>query len=323
MKQSWPWSGVLGKLVNVRGSEQQLAQYLAVRAGIRRVLDDWIPVAQFSEYERTMRHLGMVVAPECLFQPLDVHVAGAEIVPTTRAVGQPFRRGQHTPPGSTVHVMVSSRADWVADAHAVGWYSVVVGDRCVRKPLIDHARLGRAFGYPDCCVEFFLRHNDWPRMSTVADAAAHTERFCWETNCFPRHTPWMALFHMPCRFDCSPTREYVRAVLAEVRAEDSNYAIQIERTMRLPYLFVNEVMCYALHGGSSLGPSHARYDAAIPISGRPSDDLWGLGLARGDELEISDGSVFVLKQGRTVHTLEGRCDRGRIDVPVLLPFDRT
>lgn len=323
MIHSWPWAGDLLQLVDVRSSEQQLAQYLAVRAGVRRALDDWIPGARFDAYCLVLAKLGLFVEVDCLFKPIAeaVHIAGAEIVPTTRAFGFPFRVGDEAPSGSVVHVVVSSRADWAAEAHASSWYSVVIGSRCIRKPLVEHLRLGSAFGYPECCVRFFLQHNDWPRMNTVADSAAASARFLWETNCFPRHTPWMTHFHLPCSFSCPRTRDYSTAVLAEVRAVDAGYAARIEQFMRLPYLVVNEVLCYALVGGRASGKGRATYEHAIYVGGQARNDLYRECLALGDELEVADGSVFVMRRGRCVQTLEARCDSGRIDIPVLLRFE--
>ncbi|MEE8519569.1 MAG: hypothetical protein V3S98_10640 [Dehalococcoidia bacterium] len=217
-------------------------------------------------------------------------------------------------------MVVSSRRDWASEAIAAVWYSVAVEDRIVRKPLIDHYRFGLALGYPKCCVRFFLRHNDWPRMNTLADAASNSARVCWETNSFPRHTPWMAVFHMPCSFDCSATRSQTIAVLEAVRGLDRQYAEYIERFMRQPVLVSNEVLCYALVGGRLTTTGRVAYEEAIYLGGHQRSDAYGCSLTNGDEVTVSDGIIFVSRSGCLVDALETRCDRGVVEVPLLLMF---
>lgn len=320
---SWPWTGILQDLVEARGSELQLAQYIAVLAGIRKSLDDWVPAPRLETYHRALKKIGLHVEIDCLFRPLPEtsHVWGADAVPTTRAVGMEYRAEAEPDSATTVHVIVSSRADWAGEALAAAWYSVAVEDRIVRKPLIDHVRFGHALGYPDCCVQFFMNHNDWPRMNTLSETLKNSTRICWETNSFPKHTVWMSVFHIPCAFDCAATRSHATAVLAAVRDVDRRYAEHIELFMHHPVLVVSEVLCYALVGGRLTATGRVAYQQAIYLGGERRSDAYTRSLANGDEVAVSDGTIFIWRGNRLTRTLETRCDRGIIQVPLLLIFE--
>ncbi|HKE18336.1 MAG TPA: hypothetical protein VKB80_25835, partial [Kofleriaceae bacterium] len=262
---SHPFRGVLRRIVDLRRNERQLSQYVAVMAGVRRSLDDWIDIEAFAAYDALMRQLGLVALPDCLFQVLPGHdIAGIECAPTTRAAGARFRPG-HAPPGSRVHVILSSRADWAQETLAAGWYPLAIGDRLVLKPLIDHDRFGRAFGYPSCCVSFFLQHNDWPRQNTLAEALRSSRQVRWQANCLAKSSPWMLIFHMPCAFDCPGTHDYATGTLDAIRDLDADYARRIEEYLRQMVLSINERTAFALRGAELRGPDRVRYDEVVDL----------------------------------------------------------
>jgi hypothetical protein len=322
-----PWRGWLRELVEARGNELQIAQYVAVRAGIRRSLDDWIRVARFDSYQRLMDRLGLIVLPDCVFHSYGKDgVAGTELTPTTRASGFPFSSADEHPPDATVHVIVSRRSDWAQAALASAWYPLAVRGLIVPKPLIDFRRLGLAFGYPECCVDFFLRHNDWPRQNTLVEAARVSERFLWQNNCLLKSTPWMLIFHMPCSFDCEPTSRQASAILEALRETDSQYAQRIESELQQLFLTISERVAFALRRGRR-DKDRAWYESAVDLHRtRSFQEDWERHykalVTAGDELRIEDGLIYVYRRGHLVETLATRCDRGVAEVPLLLDFRR-
>src|SRR5512132_2242505 len=96
---SRPWTGVFCSLVEAKGSETQLANYAAVLTGVRRALDDWIPVSRLGVFCDVIRHLGLTVVFDCIFCHLKetAGVAGVGRVPTTRSRGLPFREKDTAP----------------------------------------------------------------------------------------------------------------------------------------------------------------------------------------------------------------------------------
>jgi len=322
MNFSWPWTGVLRSLVEMRSTEAMLTQYVAVVAGLRRAMDDWIPARHFPVFCELMAQQGLTVKADCVFKPLvdDSTLEGKSLAPTTQAAGLPFPEAMDDSPRTRVHVIVSSRSDWVAQTLAAGWYPVFVDRRMVRKPLVDHRRLGIAFGYPDCCVDFFIKHNDWPRFNTLADAARASTRLRWETNCLLKHSPWSTLFHMPCSFDCQATVDYSRKLLAVLSEWDAGYARRIQASLRQCFLVISERLAYVLVDALVKDEARTVYRKAMFVGAAAEHDHYGELLARGNELEISDGVVLIYNDGKLIHTFETRCDQGIAEVPLLLTF---
>lgn len=319
--------GIFAELIDALAYDRQLPQYAAVAAGIRRAVDDWVPADRFARFRMLMRRLGIVVEVDCLFEPAaaDAHAIGSEFAPTTRSAARPFRWDDRPIPGSRLHVVVSSRAEWAADALAAAWYPVSVNGRVLRKPLIDHVRLGKAFGYPDCCVDFFLRHNDWTRQNTIAEAARRSGSFRWETNCLTKHTPWMLSYHMPCSFDCAESIHYGRAVVEAVGAWDAEYAEEIAAFMRHPCLVLSERYACALDGGRAIGDCRYAYDRIEDLNAEatnrgPDDARRSALLAVGDSVEIVDATLLVRRGEEIAGFIETRADRDVVEVPLFLPF---
>jgi hypothetical protein len=286
-------------------------------------LDDWIPVHRFDAYRRFAAKHGLVIEIDCVFKHLDEQsqVVGTNLAPTTHAVGASYPDGLDKDPRTRIHVIVSSRADWAVETFAASWYPVFVGGRMVRKPQIDHRRLGLAFGYPECCVDFFMNHNDWPRLNTLADAANASAQIRWEANCLLKHSPWTTIFHMPCAFNCPATINYTTEVLAAVRELDCGYAECIQASLQQRFLMISEEQCYALVGSQDSAEGRVAYEKAVYVGGHSKYDRYSSGLAMGNELAVADGIILVWRDGRLIETLETRCDHGIVEVPMLLKFD--
>src|SRR5438034_383076 len=65
-----PLSGVLSELIRVCNSKGQLSQYVAVMCGIRRAIDDWIPIDCLDAFKSFCSGLGLHVAPDIVFEPV-------------------------------------------------------------------------------------------------------------------------------------------------------------------------------------------------------------------------------------------------------------
>lgn len=315
------WKGLLGELVKIKRSDVLISQYVGVIEQVRRSLDDWVPAESLDAFRSLAATHGLVVEVDCIFKPLENEstVVGLNLAPTTRAVGLPYVEGASK--GTSVHVVVSTRADWAAETLAAGWYPVIVNGRMVLKPHIDHKRLGHAFGYPACCVEFFMRHNNWTRLNTLADAVNASRRIDWRANCLLKQTPCMTIYHMPCAFDCPATLEYSTALVSAIEKLDSDYAQKIKSSLRQHFLVISEVMVYRLTGARRTDEGAIIFEEATYVGGRPAYDRYSSRLLSGNQLTIEDGIVFVWRDGQLVETLETRCDRGIIEVPMVLSFE--
>jgi len=359
------WKHYLAKLIELRGGALQVAQYIAVISGLKRSIDDWVPVPQFAEFLSLAAKLGLSMEVDCVFRRLsDSQSAfGINFAPTTRALGKPISEqdlaqliGQPTDtvaaqsrlryqpggaeesyvvplaaqtetpfvPGDEIHIVLSTRSEWAAEALAAAWYPVIIDGRVIFRPHIDCYRLGAALGYPECCVKFFMEHNDWPRQNQIAETARASRKLSWKANCLAKNTPWMLIFHMPCAFDCPATLQYSSQVLKEIAHFDSTLALKIEAFLKQLVLVANERLSFTLNDAEHRNgrTSYAGVNSLQEFIRLrdPLHDTYIRALSAGNEVSISEGIIFIWRNGDLIETIEASCDRGIAEVPMLLDF---
>ena len=323
------WRTKLSELIELREGVMQPAQYIAVLAGIRRSMDDWIPAPKFEAFQRLVTELGFTTEVDCVFSPVDptAQAFGSEFAPTTRAQGRAFRFAEpdQFQLHDEIHVVIARSAEAAAETLALVWYPVVINNRVIYKPSVDVYRLGLAFGYPECCVDSFMKHNDWPRQNTIAEAAKRSERFSWKANCLAKNTVSMLIFHMPCSFDCTATLNYSSCLIEEVRSFSFEFADRIEASLRQVVLVINERTAFVLKNASQGVNGRTQYDGIASLRGffGIEDPLYEpclSALTKGTEVDVADGSVVVWTNGRMTDVIETSCDRGIAEVPLILDF---
>lgn len=321
------WRTTLHELLRLRDGTMHPAQYVAVLTEVRRSIDDWIPVSQFESFRQLASSLGLAVEVDCVFSPApQLHQPyGAHFAPTTQALGKAFSKTGVFAAEDEVHVVVAKRADRAAETLGAAWYPVVRQDRVLYKPSIDVRRLGLAFGYPVCCVNFFMEHNDWPRQNTIAEAAKATRTFRWEANCLPKNTPYMLIFHMPCSFDCRVTLEHSALLLRELYSFDQDCAGTIEAFLKQVFLSISERLTFVLFDGGRDERGRTRYTGVESLQRfmRLRDALHDTlvrALESGCELSIEDGAIFVWCGDELMEVVETSCDMQVVEVPLVLDF---
>jgi hypothetical protein len=80
-------------------------------------------------------------------------------------------------------------------------------------------------------------------------------------------------------------------------------------------------MVYVLLRATLLPSGRVRYHTAIPVGGKVRSDRFAAALARGNEIAIADGTVYVFSRGRLVRVLDADCDAGTVEVPRVLFFE--
>lgn len=118
----------------------------------------------------------------------------------------------------------------------------------------DTDRLGRLLGYPECCVAFFRRvwnqegniDTTWPMAAaTPADGAERIREFdiAPENNILMRWIGIRPVFHLPCSFNCSATRQVAKAIQHVARSTGCSRELEpLYRLLELPLQWT------ALHG---------------------------------------------------------------------------
>lgn len=319
-------AGGLGELISIKGRCSQLPQYLAVMAGIRRTMDDWVPLERLQAFLTLLPRFGLLAQIESVFRPLGgAPVAGLSLTPTTHASGSPYPPPGGPRTGDSAHVIISTRDDWAAEAVACAWYPLCIGSRAIPKPWVDHRDFGLALGYPQCCVNFFMQYNDWPRFSTIAESARNSRHLLWTNNSLLKMTPFTLPFHMPCSFDCPATQRMGESLHHVMREYDTQYAEAVQYALTQCFLSINERVTFVLLNARTEHDGSVTFSRAIslyPFASvhEPRESHYCDTMQHADRLLLADGCVYLYRNKRSLGVLETRCDRNVAEVPVLLDF---
>jgi hypothetical protein len=279
----------------VEGSGQ-LVPFLATCAGLKPAMDDWVPVANRDEYTELLDRLGLCWSIDASFEFMaggvpPEPIVGAERLNTTRAFGYPPDRQR---PGQRLHIFLARGRDELTRAEVDGWYPLVIGDRVVEKPWIDHYRFGAALGFPECCRRFFARHNDWWADNSLFQAWRRTDEPTFLANSLLKYTGFSYAAYLPCAFDCPATVAYARRVRDLVHASCPSLGDYVDSLLRRVYLVLSEWEIYAFAGGRVDGDSLAYRDVALVPTDRPDAELFRL-LGAGNRVELRDDVLVVFR----------------------------
>ena len=317
-----PIGGRFEAFVEAKGNAIQLPNFMAVVAGIKPAMDDWVQHDRVEQYVAMAQEFGLQVREDVYFVPLEGDkelqgVIGRHLLNTTKA------RGFERPPSastSQLHVFMSKDDKHVMKAYESGWYPLIIGDRVMNLPLSDHRAFGRALGYPDCCIEFFLKHNDWETQNTYyASYANSPKRLLSICNCLPKHTPFFYTYHMPCSFGCEATARYGTELRSFIASEESDYARLIDKVVNLPVLIFTEDCAYLIFG-EMLNRNECKY-VGVFFLGNPGKNRYSKHLQQGNHLRIDENVVLVYSGARCVDVIETRADKSAPEIPFLLSWE--
>jgi hypothetical protein len=177
--------------------------------------------------------------------------------------------------------------------------------------------LAQLLGYPQCCIDFFERSNNWTRTNSYAEAYLNTARFDYRTNCFGKNLGYSLSFHLPCRFDCSQTVRFSAPILQFLERTEPEYAAWCFEFLHKPVLCFNEREV-VLWEGRVVGPGQVKYDGAANLFSMPERKLDSI--KAGNTIEIRERFVAVFRNKELVEVLEYRCDEFGPQVPLLISW---
>ncbi|MDE2236688.1 MAG: hypothetical protein KGK30_02250 [Elusimicrobia bacterium] len=213
-------------------------QYLAAALDLKPLLDDWVEPGRLEDFRRACRRYGLKVLPDVRFlnvrlEDVPRDVVGRDRLTSTVAYAAPLggREGQ-------IHVYVSRHARLLR--HGM-WYPLIVKGRVIHTPYTDTLRYGELLGYPDCCVRFFARKNNWSRYSYLYEAfkntQGHAHRLC---NPFLKDTCYSYIYHMPCSYRCRATISAAGGLRARLNRLEPALVKEIDAAASGPFLVLYE-----------------------------------------------------------------------------------
>jgi hypothetical protein len=307
--------------VQIRPEHGQPVNFVALLAGLKPAMDDWVPKTQLRQYEQMCRDRGLYVAANAQFASLTDDeqigaVVGSRTLTTTRAAAHPLSEDVAA---ASVHVFVGADRGVVDRTRWSGWYPLVSGGRASSKPWIDHFWFGLGLGYPSCCIEAFAANNNWSVNNMPYQSWRATRQPSLLCNSLMRFSGLTWAAHLPCRYDCPQTVTAGEAARAALTRHCPALADYIDSLLSRPCLVLNEWEAFAFSGVVA-GPDTIEYSGVtVAPSNRPGLRLFAA-LRAGSRVVIRDDLVLVYDREKVIWTEQCRTDCFAPRVPVLLDF---
>jgi len=224
------------------------------------------------------------------------------------------------------HVFFSPVADRVEEAASLerAYVNAEEGARPMGADVFARA-MGRILGYPDCCVQAFVDAGSTATTTDLLRAAFKRSRaFDWRLNCLDPRSPLTLVPHVPCSFDCRPSRELAHRIAGSLTGIfpylDGTAGNLLGRTV----LFVDADRCVAFTGEPDSDGQGLTYTVADRLGARPPagtgpdksrfqrevmSALWS-----GDRLRVEGHCLSVFHHGGEILAREFR------SAPLLMPF---
>jgi hypothetical protein len=316
-------SDALRGYLEIRPEHGQPVCFAALLGGLKPVMDDWVSRDRLGQLTDVCREHGLTVSADVQFEALADQgrlgaVVGRETLTTTRARGHALADRVAE---ASVHVFIGADRRIVERTQAAGWYPLIIGDRAMNKPWIDHLWFGAGLGYPECCLAAFARNNNWTlnNMPYQAYRSIHA-RPSYLCNSLMRFSGLTWAAHLPCRYDCAATAESARRAREVMTAYCPELASWIDRISSVPYLVLNEWEAFAFTG-ATVWPGGVDYASVTLVpSNRPNLPLLAA-LQRGRRLELRDNLVVIFDlQDDVVHVEDTAVDTFAPRIPFLMDF---
>ena len=309
----------LATYVSIRRQHSQVLNLIAVLDGLKPCMDDWIPAAAWERFNAMCNQAGLYVKAGIQFDMMthdEVEtVSGRRTLTTTRARARAIGDDR-----GSVHVFVGRDPKIVDQTFYSGWYPLVVDGRATSKPWIDHIWFGQGLGYPDCCLDAFARNNNWSVNNMPYQALRATggapNALC---NSIMRFTGLTWAPHLPCSYDCEATAKQSSQLREATRAVSPVLAEIADALTVGTFLLLSEWEAFMLHGVER-EPNQTRYQAVSQVpSNKPNDALFAA-LVHGNNIELRDDLVVVLRGDEPVWVERCRTDGFAPRVPKIVDF---
>lgn len=287
-------------------NDAQYPVFLAVVLGVKDSFDEWIPTDKYDEFVNMCNKYGLHVEPDVIFTtPPDSSdkegVIGGQNITTTYKVAEPFDKKKE----GDVHVLVARTKEKALEAKKAGWYPVVINGRLINKPFVDHLRFGRALGFPDCCVKFFGKYNNWKFYSHPYESFKNTTSPSYYCNNFLMDHSYSFIHHIPCSYDCKKTIEVARETEKKIAEVDPDFVEEAKRLLKKPLLVFDERNFVIFDGkleNNVLTYSQCQYFENLA---KPEDRIDFLDdIKRANKIKIGENKLTIMSNGSVVREVE-------------------
>lgn len=311
------------EFVELREHSGQLSMIMATIKGVKPAMDDWINIKIYQKYLKVCKKYGLLVRPDTIFDTVQKKeipstVIGRENLCTTTAFGLPFNHPNVTK--GSIHVFIAKKKENLERVFKNGWYPLIIKNRVINRPLIDAFKFGFNLGYPNCCIDFFRKYNNWYQFSFLYEAFRNTpsKNYHFFCNTFIKDMTYSYAYHMPCSYCCPETIKLVNEIRKAIKEEEPEFVEKIDKYLKFPLLVFYERKCYVFEGEIKNKKLH--YKNVYFISQMPENNLYERDIKNGDCLFLEDKDVIILKGGRLIKRIKWHEKNFASETPFLIQF---
>lgn len=310
------------EFVEVKRNSLQLTMIMATVKEIKPCMDDWIALGKYDEYRKICKRYGLFIKPDLVFNithgnQIPVDVIGREKLTTTKAFGSLFNKFAKN---GAVHVFISKSKDKLERCFREGMYPLIIKNRVIDKPLIDYLRFGYQLGYPNCCIEFFRKYNDWYKYSHLYEIFKNTpvDNYNFLVNPLLKDMTYSYVYHMPCSYSCGETIKLAEKLREAIREEEAEFVKIIDRHLKSPFLIFYEKKIYLFEG--EIKDNKLIYKNVHFTSNMQEYNLYESILRKGNSVFIDGKYVVISKKGRLIKKIACRKRNFAPETPFIIQF---
>ena len=305
------------EFIEIRGNSLQLVVFMSVVLGLKPLMDDWIEQKQLDSFAKMCRKYGLYLKVDCLFknvakQDLKNKIIAGETLTSTVCYG--------LPEGATVdaraHVFISKDKSLLRKGM---WYPLIIKDRVIWPPRIDLLNYGFTLGYPDCCIKFFRKYNNWYFYSYLYQTYRNSRKYSYLCNPLLKDDYYSYIYHMPCNFNCQKTINYAGRLRQEIAKREPEFIKAVDKKLKLPFLVFYEKKIYAFQG-QLINCNELSYTKVYFVNAEPERNTYFNRLLRGNRLKIDGKMVNIYRNRDKVDVMQGPIGGFAPESPFLVQF---
>ena len=303
--------------VEAKSDSLQLAMFMAVVLGIKPLMDDWIPIKRLEDFKKVCKKYKLKIRENVIFNNVDKEdvpdtVLGKEHITTTSAYGYPLNSKKE----DQIHLFISKDKNLLYKGI---WYPVIIKNRLVFHPRIDNLKYGYVLGYPECCIRFYRKYNEWFKYSHLYEIYMNTKsRPSFLCNPFLKDTSFSYIYHMPCSYNCEETIKLVKKLREEIKKREPDYVDLTDGYLKMPFLVFYERKLYCFDG--VLKNNEIKYKRFYFPSIDKKKDTYGEYLRDADTVRLEGRTIIFLKGDMVLNKIESELNNFAPEYPFLIQF---
>ncbi|MDD2751974.1 MAG: hypothetical protein PHN59_02470 [Candidatus Omnitrophica bacterium] len=311
--------GFCREYVEIKGNSSQLAMFMATVLGIKPLMDDWINAGRLKEFRKVCKQYGLKIREDVLFDSvpksdLPVNILGRDFITTTSAYGYPVGSRQDI----GVHVFISKNEALLKEGM---WYPVIIKNRVIFQPRIDSLKYGYTLGYPECCIKFFRKFNNWLKYSYLYEVYSNTKgRPSFLCNPFLKDTSFSYIYHMPCSYDCKATVRLTSRLRTEIKRREPGYVDLVDGYLKKSFLAFYERKIYCFDG--SLRNNEIKYKRFqfTTYTKKEYEDEYSGYFKQADTVKLLGRNIILSRGGKVIRQLELKWSSFAPEFPFMIQF---